>query len=68
MNIVQGLMSEIIGEETKEIVLAHLSQEANTPEKALETYQFIFQEQNIKFNHIKVASQVDVVSGGKHED
>lgn len=62
------LMADMIGENTKEIVLAHLSQEANTPEKALETYQFIFQEQNIKFNHIKVASQVDVVSGGKHED
>lgn len=62
------LMSEMIGEETKEIVLAHLSQEANTPQKALETYERVFQEQNIKFDHIKVASQVDVVSGGKHED
>ncbi len=62
------LMSEMIGENTKEIVLAHLSQEANTPKKALETYQKIFTEQNIKFNHIKAASQVDVVSGGYHED
>lgn len=62
------LMSEMIGENTKEIVLAHLSQEANTPKKALETYQKIFTEQNIKFNHIKAASQVDVVSGGCHED
>lgn len=62
------LMSEIIGEKTKEIVLAHLSQEANTKEKALETYYRIFEEQNIKFDHIKVASQVDVVSGGRYED
>ena len=62
------LMSEVIGDKTKEIVLAHLSQEANTPDKALETYSRIFQEENIKFDHIKVASQVDVVSGGNHED
>ncbi|MFR7591908.1 MAG: MBL fold metallo-hydrolase [Longibaculum sp.] len=62
------LMSEMIGEKTQEIVLAHLSQEANTKEKALETYNEIFAEQNIKFSNIKVASQVDVVSGGKYED
>lgn len=62
------LMSEMIGEQTKEIVLAHLSQEANTKEKALETYQQVFKQQNIKFNNIKVASQVDVVSGGQYEN
>ena len=31
-------MSEIIGENTKEIVLMHLSEEANTPELALNTF------------------------------
>lgn len=62
------LMSQVLGEQTKEIILAHLSQEANTVEMALKTYQNIFNEQNIKFDNIKVASQVDVVSGGKHED
>lgn len=62
------LMSEMIGNQTKEIVLAHLSQEANTKEKALETYEKIFNEQNIEFNNIKVASQVDVISGGQYED
>lgn len=62
------LMSEVIGEKTKEIVLAHLSQEANTKEKALETYFEIFEKKNIKFKNIKVASQVDVVSGGHYED
>lgn len=61
------LMCEVIGEKTKEIVLAHLSEEANTKEKALETYKNVFHEQNIKFYNIKTASQVDVVSGGKHE-
>ncbi len=62
------LMSEVMGEKTKEIILAHLSQEANTKEKALETYKNIFNDNHIVFENIKVASQVDVVSGGKHED
>lgn len=62
------LMSEMIGDQTKEIVLAHLSQEANTKEKALDTYQQIFKQQNIKFDNIKVASQVDVISGGQYEN
>ena len=61
------LMADVIGDKTKEIVLAHLSQEANTKEKALETYDKIFNEQKIDFKNIKVASQVDVVSGGKYE-
>ena len=37
-------------------------------EKALETYKNIFNEQNISFDNIKVASQVDIVSGGSYED
>ena len=62
------LMCDMIGENTKEIVLAHLSQEANTKEKALETYYEIFNEHNITFNNIKVASQVNVISGGNYEN
>ena len=63
------LICDVLGEHTKEIVLAHLSQEANTKEKALETYNQIFDDENINFdrNHIKVASQIEVVSGGRHE-
>lgn len=61
------MMVELIGDKTKEIILAHLSEEANTKEKAIETYKKIFQENNIDFNNIKAASQVDVVSGGRHE-
>ncbi|KRN51392.1 Phosphoribosyl 1,2-cyclic phosphodiesterase [Kandleria vitulina] len=63
------LMCEVIGEDTKEIVLAHLSQEANTKELALKTYYEVFDEKHMSFdrNNIKVASQVDVVSGGKYE-
>lgn len=63
-----NVMAQVIGEHTQEICLAHLSQEANTPEKALTTYRRVFAERNIKFDHIKVASQVDVVSGGHREN
>lgn len=62
------LMVEVIGDRTKEIVLAHLSEEANTKEKALATYNQIFIENGVDFRNIKVASQVDVVSGGRRED
>lgn len=62
-----NVMSRVIGDKTKEICLAHLSQEANTEEKALETYYEIFREQEVEFLNIKVASQVNVVSGGKDE-
>ena len=36
------VMAQVIGENTKEICLAHLSQEANTKEMALDTYQRVF--------------------------
>lgn len=63
------LMCDVIGKDTKEIVLAHLSQEANTKELALQTYYDVFDERHMSFdqNKIKVASQVDVVSGGNYE-
>lgn len=59
-----SIMSRVIGDNTKEIVLAHLSEEANTKQKALETYYEVFQENEVEFSNIKVASQVAVVSGG----
>ena len=60
-----NMMAEMVGDKTKEIVLAHLSEEANTKEKALETYLQIFKENGVDFANIKVASQIDIVSGGK---
>ena len=63
-----NVMAQVIGPQTKEICLAHLSQEANTPEMALATYHRVFKERNVDFSQIKVASQVDVVSGGQHEN
>lgn len=60
------LMCKVLGKNTKNIVLAHLSQEANTPELALNAYYAIFESNqiNIKNYNIVVAQQNDVVSGG----
>ncbi len=59
------MISQVINEDTKEIVLAHLSEEANSPDVALSTYHSIFESVGISFTNIKVASQVNIVSGGK---
>ena len=62
----------IIGDKTKEIVLAHLSEEANTPEVALEAYQKIFKHfgVNIQKYKIRTAWQRESLTGGNypHED
>lgn len=50
-------LTKLIGENTKEIILAHLSEENNTPELALETLNKELAENNIKFNNIVVAKQ-----------
>lgn len=64
-----NLMCRLIGNNTKEIVLAHLSQEANTPEMALNTYRRILTEHHLDKINIKlrVASQTEVLEGGNHE-
>ena len=61
----------IIGENTKEIVLAHLSEEANTPETALEAYQKIFNHFGVPFDKYKIrcANQwVSLTGGDYHEN
>lgn len=59
-------ISECVGEKTREIVLAHLSEEANTPTHALEAYYRIFRRRycNPDLYEIKTAYQYKVVSGG----
>ncbi len=59
-------VTEMVGPKTKQIYLAHLSEEANTPEKALEAYRKIFMRRRIDSEKIsiKVAYQYDVVAGG----
>ena len=56
----------IIGEDTKEIVLAHLSEEANTPETALEAYRKIFSHFGISLDKycVRCAKQRESLSGG----
>ena len=62
----------IIGENTKEITLAHLSEEANTPEVSLEAYQKIFKHFGVNIDNYKVrtAWQRESLTGGNypHED
>ena len=60
----------IIGESTKEIVLAHLSEEANTPEVALEAYQKIFKHFGVSIDKYKVrcANQWVSLTGGDYEN
>ena len=57
---------QIIGNNTKEIILAHLSEEANTPELALEAYNKIFKHFHINPNDylIRCANQHHSLIGG----
>lgn len=57
---------DVINKNTKEIVLAHLSEEANSPEQAIEDYKKVFAMRGVKFSnyHIHCANQHETVSGG----
>ncbi len=59
-------MSEVLGPDSKEITLAHLSEEANTPELALAAYLKVFKQKRINLDQYKIqcASQHYVVKGG----
>ncbi len=59
-------LSEVITNRTKEIVLAHLSEEANTPELALNTFYKIMAKRRVDVSHISVrcAKQREMVCGG----
>ena len=60
---------DIIGEDTKEIYLAHLSEEANTPEKALEAYNDIFSNHGVNPNiKITCLHQWHSTTGGNYEN
>ena len=50
-------LSKIIGPDTKKIILAHLSEENNTPELALNTIKKEFAENDIFFENIETAKQ-----------
>lgn len=61
---------QIIGKNTKEITLAHLSEEANTPEIAIEAYQRIFKYFGKDLNkyNLRCANQWTPLLGGKYEN
>lgn len=62
--------SKIIGPKTREIVLAHLSEECNTEEKAKEAYCSIFNYLQLNLNSyvLKCARQRESISGGDYEN
>ena len=60
----------IIGENTKEIILAHISEEANAPEVALEAYKKVFAHFQVRFDkyNVRVANQWTSLTGGHRDD
>ena len=59
-------LTHLIGPNTKEIILAHLSEEANTPEVALNAHVNIYRRKYIDIDKIRIeaAKQYGVTSGG----
>lgn len=54
-------LSKLIGPDTKKVILAHLSHENNTPERALHTVLKTLKEYDIEFDNIDIAKQNDMV-------
>ena len=50
-------LAKLIGEDTKKVVLLHLSHENNTEEKAMDTIKSIFLEYGVDFDNISCAKQ-----------
>lgn len=59
-------MVDLVGPSTKEIILAHISEESNTYELAVETFKKKFKKAHIDLNKIsiKAAKQKEMVTGG----
>ncbi|MDD2208436.1 MAG: MBL fold metallo-hydrolase [Bacilli bacterium] len=53
-------LSKIIGPNTKQIILAHLSEENNSPEIAIENIKNYFIQKNIVFTNIVAAKQFEI--------
>lgn len=54
-------LSMLIGNKTKQIVLAHLSEENNTPTKAIDTFNEVMKKNNISFQNVVCAKQESLV-------
>ena len=59
-------LSEVIGPKTKEITLAHISEEANSPLKAMDAFLRIMEKRSISLENVlyRCASQKETISGG----
>jgi phosphoribosyl 1,2-cyclic phosphodiesterase len=59
------LLSRMIGPNTKKVVLAHISEEANRPELAVQTVHDILADQGIAHDHIEIiaASRYGITKG-----
>ena len=53
-------LTKLVGENTKKIVLMHLSQHNNTEEKALETFFQTFKEYEMDFKDVVCAKQNEI--------
>lgn len=62
-----NILSEVIGENTKEIVLAHISQEGNTRQMAYDTMKQTLQRHGVFRDDIRLfpAEQFGIYKGGK---
>ena len=62
-----NVLSKIICDNTKDVMLAHVSMEANTYDKALAVNLAYLNDHNIDISHIdfKVCRQIEIVIGGK---
>ncbi len=54
-------LTKLIGPNTKKIILAHLSEENNTPEVALDTLNSILEKNDIHIKNIECASQSKIL-------
>ena len=53
-------LSKLIGDNTKYIILAHISEQNNTEELALSTLKETFEKKNIDFSNIMIARQNEI--------
>jgi len=60
-------LTELVGPKTREIILAHLSEEANDPDVALKTHVTIYRRKYVEIERLRIvpAKQYGVISGGR---
>jgi len=60
----------IIGQKTKEVILMHISEECNTPERAIAAYKEIFSIKDVDVGklNLRVANQWKSLIGGHYEN